>query len=90
LGLLAALFSLVYPRANKAIYVTLATLAYPIGLVVSYLIMALLFFGVFAPIGVLLRLSGRDPLRRAADKQRASYWTRSRAARAKESYFRQF
>ena len=90
LALLAALLSLLHPKANRALYVALAVLAYPIGFVMSYLIMALLFFAVFAPIGALLRIAGRDPLQRAWRSDQSSYFTRARGRRSKQSYFRQF
>ena len=42
--------------------------------------MALLFFAVLTPLGVLLRVLGRDPLRLRLEPQSASYWLRRRAA----------
>ena len=38
------------------------------------IVMRLLFFGVVTPIGVTLRLIGRDPLRRRRDPMASSYW----------------
>lgn len=90
LGVLAALASLVRPKANRIIYIGISLLAYPIGLVVSYLILGALFFGVFAPMGALLRLCGKDPMQRAFRRDQPSYWTEARPRRGKESYFRQF
>ena len=52
------------PRANLPIFVGLTILAYPIGFVVSYFIMGLLFFGMITPLGLLFRLIGKDPLNR--------------------------
>jgi hypothetical protein len=90
LGFASALLSAVRPALNRALYVALAALGYPIGLVVSYAVMAALFFGVLSPIGALLRLLGKDPLQRAIERDRASYWTATRARRPRASYFRQF
>lgn len=42
--------------------------------VMSPLILGLLYFGMFTPIGLLMRLSGRDPLHRTLDKQLPTYW----------------
>lgn len=42
--------------------------------ITSPLILGILFFGVFTPIGILMRLSGRDPLARKWDKRAKSYW----------------
>jgi hypothetical protein len=41
---------------------------------VSPLVMAVLFYGVITPIGLLLRLIGHDPLRRRMDPKLQSYW----------------
>lgn len=90
LAAVAALFSLFHPKANKAIYVGIAVLAFPIGFVMSYVVLGVLFFGVFAPIGLLLRATGTDPMQRALSKGQPSYWSSARPARSKESYFRQF
>jgi hypothetical protein len=38
------------------------------------IVMRLLFFGVVTPIGVAMRLAGRDPLRRRHDPSASSYW----------------
>jgi MFS family permease len=86
----AGLFSAVSPNLNRALYLGLAHLTYPLGLLVSYAVIAVLFYGVFTPAGVLLRLLGKDPLERTLERDRASYWTATRGPRSKRSYFRQF
>jgi hypothetical protein len=90
LGVVAALCSLVAPKANKLIYIAITVLAYPIGFVMSYVILGSLFFFIFAPVGALLRASGNDPMQRALRKDGQSYWSEARPPRSKESYFRQF
>lgn len=89
-GAASALLSLVAPQANRPLYVALSLASYPIGLVLSYLIMATLYFGLFAPIAILFRLLGRDPLARRFDRSAESYWTPHPKARSKEDYFRQY
>jgi hypothetical protein len=41
---------------------------------ISPIIMALLFFGAVLPVGLLMRLLGKDPLRRKADAAASTYW----------------
>jgi hypothetical protein len=53
-------------------------------------LLAVIFFGVFLPLGVLLRIVGKDPLERRFERARPSYWTTPREARDKASYFRMF
>ena len=89
-GGLSALLSLVYPKANRVLFVALSVLTYPIGFVLSYVIMGLLFFGLFAPIAVTFRIIGRDALRRRTKTEAKSYWEKARAERPKSDYFKQY
>ena len=48
-----------------------------LGMIVSPIVLGLIFFGLFTPIAILMRVSGRDELRLKLT-QKASYWiTRS-------------
>ncbi len=89
-GLLAALLGAVYPKANRPLFVGLAVLAFPIGFVLSYLILGALFFLVITPTGVVMRLLGRDPMARTFDPDATSYWTPATPARERDDYFKQF
>ena len=86
----SGLFALIYPKANLPVYVGLTVLSYPIGLVLSYVIMGTLFFGMITPTGLVMRMIGRDPLDRKFEPEAESYWHDCRPARDKASYFRQF
>ena len=74
----------------KKIYSRWMWLARRIGLVVSGLILAILFYGVFAPVGLFLRLTRRDLLDRPIDPRRTSYWCKREYVFDKENYKRQF
>ena len=87
---LSALFSLVAPRANLPIYLGLTILSYPIGFVLSYVIVGTIFYLLLAPVGIIFRVTGRDPLYRRFEPDTESYWIDARPARPSESYFRQF
>ena len=90
LGVLSATFSLVFPKANAPLFVGLSVVAFPIGFVLSYVIMATLFYVVIAPVGFLLRLVGKDPMDRRFLPDARSYWVDARPGRAKADYFKQF
>ena len=90
IGALAAFFSLVAPKANRFLYVGLTVLAFPIGFVLSYVIMATLFFLIIGPVAVVFRLAGRDAMHRAYDPDAATYWSPADHTRNKESYFHQY
>lgn len=90
LAALSLLFSLVYPKANLPIYIGLTILSYPIGFVLSYVIMGFLFYGMITPVAIFFKLVGRDTMNRRFDPEAETYWSPARAERSSESYFRQF
>jgi len=45
-----------------------------LGKVVSPIALAMLFYGVLTPLGAVMRLTGKDPLRLKLDPAAQSYW----------------
>ena len=72
-GAVVAAAALASQPIARRVFVGLMIATYPIGLVVSTLALAVLFYLVITPIGWVMRLAGRDPLR-LADRTRASEW----------------
>ena len=89
-GALLALVYFVVPGAKRAIYFAWVYATFPIGWVISHLVLALVFFGVFTPIAVVMRLAGRDALKRRFDRNAATYWIAREPTRKVERYFRQY
>lgn len=89
-GALSGGLSVIWPRGNRPLFVLLSLVAYPIGFVVSHLALAILFFAILTPVALFFRLLGRDPLHRAWEPQRESYWLDLPEAADKRDYFRQF
>ena len=77
------------PQAVRPLYVALVIVTYPIGWVISHLVLALTFYVVFAGIGLIFRLLGRDVLGRRFDPSAATYWVRRRPVTDVRRYFRQ-
>jgi hypothetical protein len=90
LGLLSASASLVRPELNRPLFVALSVAFFPVGLVVSHLLLAVIFYLVVGPVALLVRALVADPMRRRFDRQAESYWTDVPARDADASYFRQF
>jgi hypothetical protein len=90
LAAIVGLAGLVKPQSIRRVFVAAQLLAFPIGWVVSHLILAILFYGVFTPLALLFRLRGRDVLRRQRQLELATYWTAKPAATHVRDYFRQF
>jgi hypothetical protein len=53
--------------------------------------MGILFFGVLTPVGIIMRIAGKDPLRLRFEPDRPSYWlARSSVAEQQTSMTEQF
>ena len=81
---------LIRPGWIRPIYVGWMVLAFPIGWTVSQVMLALMFYGLFTPIGLVFRLLGRDALHRTRRPGVESYWAPKPAPAGPRSYFRQF
>ncbi len=82
--------ALLWPRANRPIYVGLSLLSYPAGLVLSYVLLAALFLVVVGPTALILRCLRVDLLDRRADRVARSYWVVPERNESAERYFRQY
>ena len=60
-----------------------------IGMIVSPIVLGIIFFGLFTPIAMLMRLGGRDELRLKLTK-RASHWILRNELIKPESFKNQF
>ena len=78
------------PDWMRLIYVGWMILAFPIGWTVSHVILAVMFYGLFTPIGLVFRLLGRDPLHRARRPELESYWAPKPTLTDLRRYFKQF
>jgi hypothetical protein len=90
IGVLAGVIGCLWPERIRLVYFTWMAATFPIGWIVSHLILAAIYFLIFAPLGGLLRLFGHDPMRRKLDKSTESYWQHRAPVRAPSEYFRQF
>ena len=65
-------------------------LAFPIGWTVSLIMLAILYYGLFTPIGLVFRLIGRDALQRSRRPGLETYWTPKPTTTDPRRYFKQF
>ena len=90
LSVATAVLAFVSPRALKPLYVVLTAISLPIGFVVSYAVLALLFYLIITPFAFVFRLVGRDPLHRRIEKAAPSYWVRRKPVQEVEQYYHQY
>ena len=90
LGATLLLAFMLVPPARRYLYLGWMYLLFPISFTVSHLILGGLYFGVITPVAFILRLLGRDPMRRKFDRAATTYWDAHEQARDSEQYFRQY
>jgi hypothetical protein len=87
LTLVLALVGLLVPATIRPIYRFMILVTFPIGWVVSHVIVGAAYFLVITPIGYLMRLS-HDPMRRRFEPSAKSYWIDCERV-DRDRYFRQ-
>lgn len=90
LAVICPLLSLIKPQLLKPIFIVLSIIAFPIGWVVSNVLLGLVFLLMFTPLGLFFRMKGRDALALKLDKSAASYWIDRPTERPAADYYRQF
>ena len=87
---LAAVFlltGLVLPSVLRPFYVVWMRFAFILAWINTRLLLSVFFFLILTPIGVIMRLLGKDVLGRKMDHSAATYWVkRNPEPKAKESY----
>ena len=89
-GVLAAATVWLSPPLGRRFYVAWMVAAAPIGWTISHVVLAAVYYLVLTPIGLALRLAGRDPLRRRFDASAPSYWIERRRETDPTRPFKQF
>ena len=63
---------------------------YPIGWFISHMLLAIIYYLLITPIGLVVRLFRSDPLQRDFDRSATTYWTLCHKSENVERYFQQF
>lgn len=88
-GALAAVYAAVRPL-RRWIFLGWLYAAFPIGWVVSHVVLAASYYLVVTPIGLLVRWVRGDPLDRRPSGSETTYWRERRRQKDVRRYFRQF
>ena len=89
-GAVILLSSFISLRFTRIIYLGLVLVTLPIGLLISFLLLAIFYFGILIPVALIFRLIGRDTLHRKFDPDAESYWITHRKPDNLDRYYNQF
>jgi hypothetical protein len=73
---------------TRAMFRFVMLVSFPIGFVIFPILIGLIYYGLFTPIGWLFRLIGRDTMHRSFDPKTSTYWHTRGAPRPASSYFK--
>ena len=76
IGAVIFLVGLVWPKSLTILYKAWMAIALVLGFIMSHIILALVYYIVLTPIGVFMRIRGKDPLSLRFDPKADSYWVK--------------
>lgn len=88
IGVIVCVLGLLIPRAVTPVYLALVILFFPVGFVLGWVLLPAIYYLVFTPIGLGLRLLGKDPMERRWGQD--SYWSERKPMPAPATYYRQY
>ncbi len=80
----------ILPPFQRYFFVGWMLLAFPIGWVISHLILGVVYYLILTPIGLVMKLLGHDPMQRKIDREADTYWQAHKPTTEPGRYFRQF
>jgi hypothetical protein len=76
IGLVLLVTGLLRPGILRPVHKAWMILALALGFITSHLILAIIYYLVFTPLGLIMRSLRKDPLQRKYDQEAATYWTK--------------
>lgn len=89
-AVLVSTFYYALPPLRKPLYLGWIYATLPMGWLVSHLLLALIFYLLITPIGLAMRLLGRDALGRKFKRPAKEYWIEHNPGGDPARYLRQF
>lgn len=91
LGVVCAVLAATVAEALRPLYVVLMIVAFPIGMVLSAVLLRVIYYLVFTPMALWFKVIGRDAMHRKLEPDADTYWCDHRdrtKPRSPSSYLR--
>jgi hypothetical protein len=89
IGIVVGIAGLFSPRMIRIVFVGSMVLSFPLGWLVSRLLLGVIFYCLFSPIALFFKLIGRDALARRFQPKLGSYWSAKPEPTNIRQYFHQ-
>jgi hypothetical protein len=90
IGLFVGVVLWLIPQIAKPFYAVWYFFGCCVGIVMGNVLFAAFYYLVLTPMGLAMRLAGRDPLRRKFDRATPTYWRDAEKGVDLKRYYRQF
>lgn len=90
LALIPPLIGWIFPGFLRVLFIALSAVTFPIGFVVSHLVLAALYYLVLSPIGLILRVLKPSLFPKRPDSSLPTYWHSRTGARKPGDYFKPY
>ncbi|HVU08355.1 MAG TPA: SxtJ family membrane protein [Verrucomicrobiae bacterium] len=87
---LAGLIGLLKPITIRWLFLAAVVVVFPVGWVMTQLMLIIMFFLILTPIAFVFRWRGRDELQLKRKPSQSSYWIERKAEIPPEKYLKQF
>ncbi len=74
IGTVLTVLGLALPKVLLPVYRVWMALAVVLGFIMTRVILTIVYYLIMTPIGLLMRLFGKDPMQRRIDPEASSYW----------------
>ena len=90
-ALAAAAVGVARPEWFRRVYVGWMIVTFPLGWLMSHVVLAAIYYLLFTPLGLAMRLLGHDPMRRKLQRgESTTYWIARPDRQEPGRYYRQF
>ena len=87
---LIGIAGLIKPNAVRLLFIVASIAAYPIGWLVSQIVLAAIFYGVITPIAFFWKMRGRDALQLRSQPKQTSFWIKRGPPPSPDRYLKPF
>ncbi len=89
-GIACIVLALAWPAGLRYVQIGVMAAVYPVGWLVSHLVLVVIWYGLFTAVATVFRLIGRDVLQRSFDRSATSYWQPKVTPTDATRYLRQY
>jgi hypothetical protein len=87
---LFGIVGLIKPGAIRWPFIVASVVAFPIGWLMSQILLAVMFYGVITPIGLFWKIRGRDTLQLRSQSKQSTFWIKRGPRPSPDRYLKPF